>query len=195
MGSYDANSMFADQFEADGKGGYLYRKSLRGPAIRVSTAERDAFIDQFVRSHRFLQRALAASVLVAILVLVSASQWLGRNLTDSAIFPLTCAAVGIFLLVWHRIWNAPAAALEWRTPVSRALSRAEARQLVVRRTSWLHLGLCALLVPFSILHAMSARDPFAHWLWIAFATLMIVGLPLQAFRKWRVDRITDEPIR
>jgi hypothetical protein len=193
MRTSDGHSLFADQFEPDGKGGYLYRKNMRGPAISVTAGERDGFMDDFARSRRFLQRVLAVGILLAIVALVSVSSWLRRDLTDGAIFPLTVAAVAIFMLAWHRIWGAPAAALEWRTPAGPALSRTAARRLAIERVSWAHLGLAALLIPFSIFRATAARDPFVHWFWIALAIFFAAGLPLQAFRKWRVERETRMP--
>ena len=42
---------FADQFEQDGSG-FIYRRSQKGEAIRVSADERNRFIDDFNRNLR-----------------------------------------------------------------------------------------------------------------------------------------------
>ena len=60
-----AVSSFAAQFKRSGDG-FIYRKNYRGAPIRVTAAERDAFVTQFRRSYFMLMAGMLVAVLVTL---------------------------------------------------------------------------------------------------------------------------------
>jgi hypothetical protein len=55
--------VFIGQFTPDG-GGYIYRRGQKGQAIRVSAAEYQGFVDDYVRAYRRTKWGLVAGVLI-----------------------------------------------------------------------------------------------------------------------------------
>lgn len=102
----------------------------------------------------------------------------------------TGCIIAIFLIAYYWAWNEPARELERRTPVKEALSRDEARRVGLSQISYGQLGF-AVLVAFWLPFTQSEKRDILHgWgrLWLVFASLIIVLVAVQAYRKWQSER-------
>src|SRR5438270_2367957 len=77
--------LFTDQFEQDGRG-FIYRRSQKGAAIRVSAEERSRFIDEFNRNLRRGMWIMYIGVAVALGGAVLFSVLRGSDLSQAALF-------------------------------------------------------------------------------------------------------------
>lgn len=182
---------FADQFEPDGAD-FLYRRSLRGPAYRVSTVERDTFVADFNRSFRRLFWIMLGGTVAVIAVFVVICVRIDIEPDD--VSPLVIAGIVALLLaplyvaVCH-IHSAPARALEQRAPVSAALSNDARHNLALGRLTWGRLAAGTAMFLFlpitaSGWHPLDARNRP----WVAVGAMGLVLCAVQAFRKWRFER-------
>lgn len=180
--------LFADQFEAEGAG-FLYRKSMRGAPVRVTAAERDKFVQDFSRRSRILSWSMTAAVMALVLGAVGYAEAVGREAQDPLIYGGVGLLMTAFLLVWYRMWNAPARALQLRTPVGPAKSRSEVRRDMIASMSWVQMFVIMLLLGLLIVGSLSnGRAPsniqdwvtlvlsggaIAAWLWLAVMKLRL----------------------
>ncbi len=177
-------SHFLDQFEAEGSD-FLFRKNMKGPPVRVTATERDAFAADFVRRVKYIIWALmvATALLCVVPVLVAPDMAKGTEQTV-----IWIGIVGILTLCFaagHRAWTAPARALERRAVLGLPRSKAEMRRRALEQMSYGQLAfgmLCVALlaVPYDI----------ASWRTIFGGALLLVIL-VQAVRKWRFERHRD----
>lgn len=181
--------MFADQFEAD-RNTFLYRKSMKGPPIRVSQVERDQFVEAFNERLRYA----AWSIFPATAALIGLLVWFIPDVDSTA--GTIAVYVGIslilapFLVVFYWAWNSPARELARRPKEGAARSGEEVRKLMFSKISYGQLGFAALAA-LALVWKVSAHTDVLHgWglLWPAIAALMIVALAVQAFRKWRIEQ-------
>jgi peptidoglycan/LPS O-acetylase OafA/YrhL len=180
--------LFADQFEPEGPD-FLYRKSMRGPPIRVTAAEREAFVEAHGRRMRYV--TWGAGALMMLLIIVQLYVWPGRDrVSEGYGHYVTVVILVLFILAGHRwSWNAPARELERRTPVGLPRSRREARQLALSRISYGHLALAGVGVP---LYCWSKAEDggLVGWniFWLLVAIAFVTLAALQAVRKWQSER-------
>jgi hypothetical protein len=180
---------FAAQFEKDGDG-FIYRYSQKGPAIRVSPAERDAFLKQFNRSVWLIIGVILATMLVMIGGLTFYVERLGREPPQIVIYLSVAAILAASLPISYRGWGAPARALKARTPVAQARSSEEYRRLYLGKLSYGQLAFVALfgcVVPFL---ASRRFDVFSGWnrVWFVSGGGLVILCAVQAARKWRIER-------
>ena len=181
--------LFADQFTLDGRD-YIYRKSMKGAAIRVTAQERDAFIADFARRIRYASWMLVGGTIGLIALLVFFDFDRGTAGADIALYGGFAMMMAIFWLGYLWAWNAPVRTLERRPEVGEALTGHEARRQAFERMTYGQLGL-GLLAPFFILLQVSKDyDLFYKWnrLWLIGAGVFVLLVAVQAFRKWRYTR-------
>lgn len=181
--------LFADQFEQEGDG-FVYRKSLKGAAKRISTAERDDFIANFRRNYRRMFWSWVLVMLCGIFAYVGWTVYDDRETSELTLYLGIAVFVGMFLFSHYYVWGAPARALERRAAIGRERTRAEVRRLMLEKMSWGQLGGAAGLTAILLLNRSEKDSLLVGWnrLWLAFAGLMILVIGIQAFRKWRFDR-------
>jgi len=180
---------FADQFEQDG-GAFIYRRSQKGEAIRVSAEERSRFIDEFNRNLRRGMWIMYVGMTLALGGVILFSVLRGSDLSQAAIFIGIGIAVIPYFAFTYWIWGAPARELAGRTPVAGERSPDEVRQLRFQRITYANLGLAALsglALPFFV----SGRlDVFSGWnrLSLAFSGALVLFVAIRAFQKWRFEQ-------
>lgn len=186
---------FVDQFQQDGDA-YLFRKALRGAAIRVTAAERDAFIADFDkslrRSTRIFVLAIVAITLVAIggaVALELAEPWMTIAITAPFI-----VALATFVTVIIRSYGAPARSLAHRVAIAPPLTRSDARKMALDQLRWSHFASFAALFAVATWQIHINWDITRGWgrIWLVLAAVMAIGIAVQAYRKWRHDR--KEPL-
>ena len=185
---------FAEQFEPDHTG-YVYRRSQKGEAIRVSTDERRRFIDEFDRRIRRARWIIYIGLTLAVGAPMLWSLQHDAELTQPAIFAGLGAAMICYFSYHYRAWTAPARELAGRTPIARERSPEEVRRLRFQRLTYRQLvgaAFAGLVIPFL---GASPHDLFSGWnrLWLAFGAVITLVAAVQAFRKWRFKQ--DESYR
>ncbi len=186
-----ANRLFEDQFEpAEGggadKGGFVYRRSMKGAPIAVTAAEKEAFIASYRRRMRLLPLVGAGGMMAVIFGIVfllpGVDMEHNKVLTWSLVLPFIVA-----VFVFQRwFWDAPMRALAARAPVGPPLAPAE---ITKRRMAQIGYGQLAILPIFVgyMLWKLSARlHPGPGWehLWILPALALAALSLVQALRKW-----------
>src|SRR5689334_3715417 len=96
MSAFDADQLFADQFEPQADGSYLYRKSSRGAPIPVTAAERDGFVASFARSRTWLQRGFLAALLMIVIVFAGVA-WAGQEVPEIWLWAFCLLAIAAFM--------------------------------------------------------------------------------------------------
>lgn len=192
-GSWDAaRQAFADQFEQDASG-FVYRRSRKGEAIRVSAEERQQFIEGFSRDltrAMFVMAATMALVVGGMLVLGTGRGW---DVPEAAVVAgIVAATIPYFAYYWWA-WGAPSRALQGRTPIARERSREEVRELTFRRMTYGNLATAAAGGIALPLIGSRGHGLLTGWgrLWIVGGAALVLFVGVQAFRKWRFDQ--DHP--
>jgi hypothetical protein len=182
--------VFIGQFTPDG-GGYIYRRGQKGQAIRVSAAEYQGFVDDYVRAYRRTKWGLVAGLLITITALVATEIALGVDV-DSAMATVSLVAVmavGIGLCLWlfSRDFNRPARTLDRRAPVGDALSNDAFLRRYFTEMSW-----ASLLVQIGSLTIVSLLVVLKHdvlhgWgrLWLVLPGACLIAAGVGIWRKWR----------
>ncbi|MCW3848666.1 hypothetical protein OF829_15630 [Sphingomonas sp. LB-2] len=194
MSSSDyVTSTFADQFERKGSD-FIYRRNLRGAPIRVTAAERDMFVAGFRRSYKVLIAVMTVSV-VLLLALVIALGGLDDG-ADPVMMGLGMAGAAIIFIVgvvWavRRIYGAPARALAQRVAEGEPLTRDEGRRMTLSSISYGTFAMAAIF-GFGITGLKAIKyDVWHGWgrLWWLPAIFLGGLSAVQAFRKWRMERV------
>ena len=180
--------MFADQFEPDG-GDFLYRKSMKGAPIRVSGAERDAFLEVFKRRLKYVTWGIFPATIILIVLLVVLVPDADSRSSDIFIYFGIGLIIAVFMIGYYWAWNTPARELVRRPVLGEARSRAEVGRIMLAKMTYgqLAIGLGAMA---ALLFKVSEDTDIYHgWgrLWLGFAAVIVVGILFQAFRKWRFD--------
>lgn len=175
---------FALQFTPDGLG-YLYRRSGRGPAIRVTADERDDMVAAFNRGMRAL---FWVFLFVAILLLLSFDFWpdlLPTGLGASQQGVVTVLVLVGFMIGWWRLTTMAERRVGQRTPVAPGLTRAEQHRFNFARLGWgvLALGAATTLA----LIAVTLRQPGpVQWGYIAGGVVGTLFFAALGWIKWRL---------
>lgn len=180
---------FADQFQPDGAG-FLYRKSSKGAAIRVSAAERDAFVAGFKRKLRYSTWGILAATLLLIGILVALLPDVHSTAGQLSIYAGVFAIVGVFMLAYCSARNEPMRQLERRPITQAAVNREEARRVGLSKISYGQLCFAVVAALALVFRQSGEHDVTRGWglLWPIFAGLLILGAAFQAIRKWRSER-------
>lgn len=148
---------FRDQFTPT-DGGYLYRRGSRGPALPVSTSDRDAFVDEFDRALRRLQWS---GILSAALLFAAAAWFQHAGPAFLGRYAFLGAAV-LFFIAWGSLtwaaWNRPHRLLDGRAPVAGRLSGREVRANGLRTLPWR-----VLILGMGLAIALAVRVAFEPW--------------------------------
>jgi MFS family permease len=182
--------MFADQFEPEGPD-FLYRNSMKGAPIRVTQAERDAFVDSFNRRLRYLAWAIVpfTILLIGLLVVLVPDHPDSPAARVFVYVGIGCILIP-FMVAYYRAWNAPARELDRRTPVGSARTREEVRRLMFSRMTYGQLGFAVLAALALLWNASNKGDVLHGWgvLWTVFAAALVLVAAVQAFWKWHSER-------
>ena len=189
---------FSRQFASHGSD-LVYRKSQIGAPVRVSVAERDAFVAAF---DRFLRVAYWSIILGTMLVLGGGEAIMIASGSDSRSIDMEvyggfAVVVLLFGLAYRRAWNAPGRALERRPVMGDALSGEEARRQALAQLSYGQLAIGAAGGVFAIAMLSIADNLSVGWyrLWLVLLTALVGVIAVQALRKWRMGAADarDEP--
>lgn len=177
-------SHFLDQFETDGHE-YRFRKNMKGPPIRVSATERDAFAADFVRRVHYIGWILIVLTVLLCVIPVLVAPDMADGTQTVVVFGGIGGIVGLCLAVSYRAWTAPVRVLARRPALGPARSRAEMRHRALAQSTYGELALC---LPFAALLVLSKGVD--SW-WAVFAGGLLIAASVQAVRKWRFDRNRD----
>jgi hypothetical protein len=192
--SANLRKLFADQFEPDGDH-FLYRRNSRDAPVRVTGAEREAFIADFNRAWRRMMVGLMAALMVVAAGFVAFDLETHRDPPEPALTIAIVALILVMLVFHRRAWNAPARALERRPERGRERSRGEMRRLMMERMTWRTLAGMTLVLPVAALQWQdaAAEGSAMRYFWLAFFVAMAAMLPVLAWRKWRLGRSDGGP--
>lgn len=180
---------FAEQFEQDGTS-FVYCKSQKGEAIRVSAQERSRFLDEFDRNLRRAKWIIYIGLFVALGGAIAFSVLRGSDLDQAGIVVGIGVAVIPYFAYLRWAWAAPARELAGRTPLAGERAPEEVQRLKFQRITYSQLGTAALgglAFPFL---ATKHGDLFSGWnrLWLVFGGGLVLLAAVQAFRKWRLEQ-------
>lgn len=180
---------FADQF-LEAEDGYVYRKSQKGPPIRVTRQERDLFVAQFGKTIRYTMWAVIPGTLGLILLLAWLTPSADSPSADYGVWMGVAAFMLPLVAIILAAWTAPSRHLRDRTPEGSPLSRDEARELAFFKISYLQLAAGALVGIVLASDFITASEPLrGHQLMKGiFGSLLIPLALVQTFRKWRESR-------
>jgi hypothetical protein len=179
--------LFADQFTADGAD-FLYRRNRRQSPIRVTAAERQAFIADFVRGFPRLFWALILTIVAGIIGLVVYETVFDGADQQCFTYGVMAVAFAVYMLAYQHYWNAPWRALRTRAVVGEGLSQSQVRAIALSKISWRSLGASVLGVTFLLITFEAGNDLTVGWnrLWLVAAAVMYALLTFQAYQKWRL---------
>jgi MFS family permease len=181
---------FEDQFERTSTG-YLYRRNRRGPAIAVSTGERDRFVAKFRRRTALLWWGVLAAGLAGVVLSVVIASTIAEVSNFGMIVFLVLGPLGLAYFA-ASLWafDAPARALRDRAVEAPALTNGEHGRRILARLTYRQLaGVAALGVVFAVFVSMR-YDPREGWnaLWLLSPAFCLSAACVQAIRKWRLER-------
>lgn len=181
-------TLFAAQFEATDTG-YTYRKLSKGPAIKVTTQERSAFIKAFDLTLLCGLGLLVVGTISLILWAAFSASMAGEDVSkvrlSVGLVLLISAILGLHL--WG--WNAPAHALQDRAPSAPALSKAESTRRAFQQMPWINFPIGIAIFVGMFLKVTGGRDFLSGWnpVWLALTVAAVSFAVLQAYRKWRFE--------
>ena len=180
--------LFENQFEADGEG-FVYRRSQKGEAIRVSADEREGFIEAFNRQLHYAMWGICAGITIVLGITVWLSVRSHADPSNVSIY-VGVGIVMIFYLAYYRwAWAAPARQLAGRMPMAGELSPDEIQRLKFGRMKYSRLAGAAAGGLFLPILMIRRYDLFSGWgrLWLVFSGALVLLAGVQAFRKWRFE--------
>ncbi|MEP9401036.1 hypothetical protein [Sphingomonas sp. VNH70] len=177
-------SLFLDQFEAD-EGSVVFRKSMTGPPIRVSAAERDAFAAAFVNRVKRLMWALMVATLLLCVVPVLAMPDATNDERNVIVAVGLSAILTACLGSGYWAWTAPARALARRPVAGPARTKREVRERALAQVTYGQLALALLVAAI-----VAVSDGFSLWRGL-LGGVVAVGAMIQAIRKLRLERSGD----
>ena len=186
-----ADKVFADQFEPEADGNFVYRRNRSGPAIRVWPHERDQFVDDFVTARTWAGRAM--SVALIVLVLAATVIFSNANSPDVDLFigiGVVIIAVG-FAGFWRWAWAAPARALAGRPQLAPQLEKSAARRENLRRMNWGQFVWSSLVLLIGEVWVATKIDLLAGWhrLILLAGVVCFALIFWRMWQKWQADRL------
>jgi tetratricopeptide (TPR) repeat protein len=180
---------FADQFEQDGTS-FVYRRSQKGEAIRVSPEERRKFIAEFDENVRRAKWIIYVGLTLVLGGIIGFSLLRGSDLSQAAIFGGIGLVMIPYFAYYRWAWAAPSRELGSRTPIAGERGPDEVRRLRFERIAYGQLAGAAfggLMIPFI---GSSRQDVFSGWnrLWLVFGGGLVLFAAVQALRKWRFEQ-------
>lgn len=181
-------AQFAAQFERNGKT-LLYRRSLKGRAVEVSKAERDAFVERFGRDFKRLAWATLPLGSVSMLAALITADKLGIE-QPYLVLPLLAAGLVVWLFARRHLWNEPERALAGRTRVGEERTRIKAWRIMARNMTWAQIVGRSLALAVFALTISRKMDVFHGWarLWLPFFVAIAAIYTVAAKWKWEGER-------
>jgi hypothetical protein len=186
--------IFEAQFEEDGTGGYLYRRNAREKPIPVGADERRRFIDRYAARIFPLWGGMLCAALGAFFyfywpVIRSSTHSPSVIFSDPYFYAGSAAIILPTYALMRWLQGAPARALKNRDPVGQERTGDEMRALRFRSMSYPQLALIALVGGGSYTYITDG-----HWdrRWMFVPPLVVLVTAVQAFRKWRFERLHPE---
>ena len=173
---------FHDQFEEDGKGGYIYRLWRRGRPIAVTAEERRTFINSYTRNLIVLY-GLAITAGITFFAFYLHSWYAANELPsqDPRFWVGLILSNLPFLILLEWVGYAPARALKSRPSIGPEPTTAQVQADRFNRLTYGHFALIAFVSGGSYIYIQKG-DWDRHWL---FVPILGVLLPaIQAFRKF-----------
>lgn len=186
--SKQALQMFEAQFEPRGDG-YAYRKTLKGPPIPVSAEERQRFIEAYVRQRRLAKWLMIGAWIAIVIFLIAWSIATGTELSNGALL-IAIGATGVGFVAYSLwSWGAPARELARRTPIGHERSKTEFRRSLLKKKSYGELIGVTVFGLFAAL-SLASENWSSAWgkLWAGGGLIILVGMSVQMFLKWRYER-------
>ena len=185
---------FADQFTEE-SGRLVYRKSLIGPPVELAPAERDSFVARFNKDLGRLQFAFVAVLIIAVVGgAVAAVVWNWDVSAWEFLVPVAVLMVP-YVLIWRRIWAAPALALAGRAVVGQQRSKDEVRREMLQKMTWGRIasgGAVSLLALWRV-HWDQSLWRGDNLMWLALAVLVLAAVAVAAIRKYRAMDPAERP--
>jgi len=183
---------FESQFEEDGNGGYVYRLRGKGRPIPVGAAERRRFIDQYAWRIFLIWGAMLIALMLFFLTFYWRVVTTSKVLPSSVIFSDPFFYEGFILIglpattLMYWLGEAPARALRDRASIGPEPTAEEKRAIAFRNKSYGNLALIALVGGASYEYIADG-----HWdpRWIVVPVAVVLVAAVQAFRKWRFERL------
>jgi hypothetical protein len=179
---------FEKQFPEEG-GEIAFRQDGKGAPVRVSAAERDAFISGFRRA-TWISFGV---VMLATLLLAGGVVWLALQ-SDAEFTPLPLyigfgvTFVGLLAAVWWA-WRAPVRALRYRASSGQALTREEVERKFFENLSYGKIAGITGAVALALFSLSRKEDLLHGWsrLWLVFFGAILILIAVQTIRKWRYE--------
>jgi hypothetical protein len=175
---------FALQFTRDGLG-YLYRRSGRGPAIRIMAEERDEMVADFNRGVVLLFWGFVAG---SVLLLLSFEIWpdlLPATLGSSRQAVVTGLVLTGFMIGWWRLTTIAERRVGHRSPAAPGLTRAEQHRFNFSRLGWGVLAMGAAVTLVLIVVTLRQPGPVG-WGYVAGGVAGTVFFAVLGWIKWRL---------
>ena len=179
---------FTEQFEKDGSS-FVYRRSQKGVAIRVSAAERTKFLDDFGQDLRRAKWICYAGLALVLGGLLGFSLFSHSDLSQITITAGIASVIVPYFVYFQRAWAGPGRELSRRTPIAGERSPEEVKRLRFARMKYNQLAAAAFggaVLPFL---GSAHEGVFSGWnkLWLVLGGGLIVLAAVQTFRKWRFE--------
>jgi hypothetical protein len=185
---FDQLGLFEDQFEAEGDG-YLYRKNSVGAPIRVTTAERDRYVNLFSRSLKRATWGMRISVAALLIAIVVCDVIESRKPSDFYLYAGSVVIIIFYVVFVRRARNFPTRELRERYSIGEPRSKAELRE---RMTANIDYWTIAMIAAFGVLVAAGAvhkygLQSFEGVAALAYCTFMLVCSAIITLRKVRLS--------
>jgi len=180
---------FAKQFERDGSN-FIYRRSQKGEAIRVSPDERNKFIEEFDRNVRRAKWIIYVGLSLILGGIIAFSLFRPTDLSQGVIIIAIGLAMIPYFAFYRWAWTAPARELGGRTPIAGERPSDEVRRIRFQDMTYGQLAGAAfggVMIPFI---GSSGQNVLSGWnrLWLVFGGAVVLLAAVQAFRKWRFEQ-------
>jgi hypothetical protein len=187
---------FANRFEPDGAD-YLYRKNIREAPIRVTAAEREAFIADFRRTVSWAHWIVVGGTVVSIFAPVLLALAVPEVNTHYLLFLFLALFFVVYMMIYQQASAAPSVALRSRSAAGPARTREEARAITLSKVSWRSLGIAALGFAFALFRLSLRFDLTTGWsrLWLVGAAALYVFVGYRAYQKLRYGSAVAPPAR
>jgi hypothetical protein len=185
---------FAVRFEPDGDG-YLFRPRLTAPAVRVTAAERDRFLADYMKAFRIYMWSSVIAGPLFVIAVITGFIFQDLDLPTPALMALVAVMMAPMFLVSRWIYRAPDRALAGRVTSAPGYSEEAARKITMRRLTWRNIGfgfviLVVMLTDLLMRTVGKGQDLLQgdDRYMLIFPAVLAVFIAVQAFRKWRSER-------
>lgn len=183
-----AVDMFAGQFQPDGDG-FIYRKNMKGAAIRVTAAERERYIAAYKKSFRYSVWGGAGAVILFVFGAIFFFDNGGE--TSGAVTGTVFLLLMVFyLLASYWAMSAPARELRGRPTLGEPATRTEVRNAFLRSMSYRQMATVAVMLSLLMFSKGPWQKLSSEWKVVAWAGIgvLLAALVFRAYQKWQLER-------